>query len=129
MGGSETQSKPDVGLGFSYFNEKFLLSVSIKNLTQPSFDFGLSDLKNIDFTNLTFLGKYVIEVDRDLTVEPYLLVRSDLTSHTFDASVLATYQKNMSIGASYRYDEAIVGFLGYHFLKKNKFFVFIIKIY
>lgn len=123
VGGSETQSKPDVGLGFSYFNEKFLLSVSIKNLTQPSFDFGLSDLKNIDFTNLTFLGKYVIEVDRDLTVEPYLLVRSDLTSHTFDASVLATYQKNMSIGASYRYDEAIVGFLGYHFLKKNKLFV------
>ena len=58
----------------------------------------LSDLKNIDFRNLTFLGKYVIEVDRDLTVEPYLLVRSDLTSYTFDASVLATYQKNMSTG-------------------------------
>ena len=29
----------------------------------------------------------------------------------------------MSIGASYRYDEAIVGFLGYHFLKKNKLFI------
>lgn len=119
----ETQSKPDLGLGFSYFNEKFLLSFSLKNLTQPSFDFGISDLKNIDFTNLTFLGKYVIEVDRDLTVEPYLLVRSDLTSYTFDASVLATYQEKMSIGGSYRYDEAIVGFLGYHFLKKNKLFV------
>ena len=120
---SETQSKPDVGLGFSYFNEKFLVSLSVKNLTESSFDFGIDDLKNIEFRNFSFLGKYLIEVDRDLTIEPYLLVRSDFTSHTFDVSALATYQKKMNIGASYRYDEAIVGFLGYHFLKKNKLFV------
>ena len=72
---------------------------------------------------MSFLGKYQIEVDRDLIIEPYLLFRSDLSSYTFDVSGLATYKKTMSIGASYRYDEAIVGFLGYHFLKKNKLFI------
>ena len=100
-----------------------LLSLSAKNLAQPSFNFGLSDLKNIDNINLSFLGKYVIEVDRDLIFEPYILLRSDLTSYTFDVSGLATYKKVISIGASYRYDEAIIGFLGYNFLKNNKLFV------
>jgi len=123
IGGKQTQSEPDVNFGVSYFNEKVLLSLSAKNLAQPSFNFGLSDLKNIDNINLSFLGKYVIEVDRDLIFEPYILLRSDLTSYTFDVSGLATYKKVISIGASYRYDEAIIGFLGYNFLKNNKLFV------
>ena len=123
IGGKQTQSEPDVNFGVSYFNEKVLLSLSAKNLAQPSFNFGLSDLKNIDNINLSFLGKYVIEVDRDLRFEPYILLRSDLTSYTFDVSGLATYKKVISIGASYRYDEAIIGFLGYNFLKNNKLFV------
>ena len=123
IGGKETQSEPDINFGFAYYNERILLSLSAKNLAQPSFNFGLSELKNIENINLSFLGKYLIEVDRDLTVEPYLLFRTDLSSFTFDISGLATYKKVMSIGASYRYDEAIVGFLGYHFLKKNKLFV------
>tara|TARA_B100002051_G_scaffold270242_1_gene302811 strand:- start:2611 stop:3561 length:951 start_codon:yes stop_codon:yes gene_type:complete len=123
IGGKQTQSEPDINFGFSYYNERLLLSVSAKNLAQPSFNFGLAELKNIENINLSFLGKYQIEVDRDLIVEPYILFRSDLSSYTFDVSGLATYKKTMSIGASYRYDEAIVGFLGYHFLKKNKLFV------
>ena len=123
VGTKETQSQPDINFGISYYNEKLLLSLSAKNLAQPSFSFGLPELKNTENINLSFLGKYQIEVDRDLIIEPYLLFRSDLSSYTFDVSGLATYKKTMSIGASYRYDEAIVGFLGYHFLKKNKLFV------
>ena len=123
VGTKETQSQPDINFGISYYNEKLLLSLSAKNLAQPSFSFGLPELKNTENINLSFLGKYQIEVDRDLIIEPYLLFRSDLSSYTFDVSGLATYKKTMSIGTSYRYDEAIVGFLGYHFLKKNKLFV------
>ena len=123
VGGRETQSKPDVGVGISYYNDKILLSLSAKKLAQPSFNFGVNDLENTDNVNFSFFGKYLIEIDRDLNVEPYLLFRSDLKSFTFDLSALATYKENMSIGASYRYDEAIVGFLGYHFLKKNKLFI------
>ena len=123
VGGKQTESKPDVGVGVTYYNNKILLSVGVKNITEPTFNFGLNDLDNKDFRNITFLGKYFIEVDRDLSIEPFLLVRSDLTSFTFDASLLATYQEKLMIGGSYRYDEAIVGFLGYHFLKKNKLFI------
>ena len=116
VGGKQTESKPDLGAGISYFNNKLLLSVGVKNIIQPSFNFGIDDLNNKDFTNLTFLGKYTIQIDRDLSVEPYVLFISDMTSYTFDVSALAIYKENMFIGASYRYDEAVVGFLGYNFL-------------
>ena len=46
-----------------------------------------------------------------------------MTSYTFDVSALAIYKENMFIGTSYRYDEAVVGFLGYNFLKKKKLFI------
>ncbi|SUZ67872.1 uncharacterized protein METZ01_LOCUS20726 [marine metagenome] len=123
VGGKETQSKPDVAFGISYFSDKLLLSVGLKNISQPSFNFGLKDLVNKEFTNITFLGKYTISVDRDLFVEPYLLLRTDLISYTFDVSALATYKEKFNFGTSYRYEEAVVMFLGYKFLKKNKLFV------
>ena len=123
IGGRETQSKPDVGFGITYQNNKILLSLDVKNIIEPSFNFGLNDLENKDSRSVTFLGKYFIEVDRDLNVEPFLLVRTDLNLFTFDVSTLATYQESFVLGGSYRYDEALVGFLGYHFLKKNKLFV------
>ena len=123
IGGRETQSKPDVGFGVTYYNNKILLSLDVKNIIEPSFNFGLNDLENKDSRSLTFLGKYLIEVDRDLNVEPFLLVRTDLSLFTFDVSTLVTYQESFVLGGSYRYDEALVGFLGYHFLKKNKLFV------
>ena len=123
IGGRETQSKPDVGFGITYHNNKILLSLDVKNIIEPSFNFGLNDLENKDSRSVTFLGKYFIEVDRDLNVEPFLLVRTDLNLFTFDVSTLATYQESFVLGGSYRYDEALVGFLGYHFLKKNKLFV------
>ena len=123
IGGRETQSKPDVGFGITYYNNKILLSLDVKNIIEPSFNFGLNDLENKDSRSVTFLGKYFIEVDRDLNVEPFLLVRTDLNLFTFDVSTLATYQESFVFGGSYRYDEALVGFLGYHFLKKNKLFV------
>ena len=123
IGGRETQSKPDVGFGVTYYNNKILLSLDVKNIIEPSFNFGLNDLENKDSRSLTFLGKYLIEVDRDLNVEPFLLVRTDLNLFTFDVSTLVTYQESFVLGGSYRYDEALVGFLGYHFLKKNKLFV------
>ena len=123
VGGRQTQSKPDLGLGLSYYNTKFLLSIGVNNITQPSFNFGIDDLVNKDLIDFSFLEKYLIQIDRDLNFEPFLLVRSDLKSFTFDISGMITYQENMNIGLSYRYDEAIVGFLGYSFLKKRKLFV------
>ena len=123
VGGRQTQSKPDLGLGLSYYNTKFLLSIGVNNITQPSFNIGIDDLVNKDLIDFSFLGKYLIQIDRDLNFEPFLLVRSDLKSFTFDISGMITYQENMNIGLSYRYDEAIVGFLGYSFLKKRKLFV------
>ncbi len=123
IGGKESQSKPDLDFGLSFISDKVVLSGSINNVTQSSFNFGLNDLDNINKMSFSFLGKYIIEIDRDLNIEPLILFRSDLTSYTFDISSIATYKNNLKLGASYRYDEAIVAFIGSNFLKNNKLFV------
>jgi len=123
VGGKEKSTKADVGVGVSYFNNKLLLSLGVKNIVESSFDY--ENLYNVNkaFRNFNFLGKYSIEIDRDLRLEPFILFRTDLSSFTFDVSTLATYKENLIFGASYRYDEAVVGFLGHHFLEKKKMFI------
>jgi len=119
----DTQSKPDLSLGISYFNNSILLSLGLENLTQPSFDFGVNDLINKDLISYSIFGKYNIELNRYIKLEPFILIRSDLKAYTFDVSGVITYQDRMNFGLSYRYNEAIVGFLGYSFLRSKKLYV------
>tara|TARA_B100000989_G_C19527036_1_gene467489 strand:- start:1189 stop:2139 length:951 start_codon:yes stop_codon:yes gene_type:complete len=119
----DTQSKPDLSLGVSYFNNLILLSLGLENLTQPSFDFGVNDLINKDLISYSIFGKYNIELNRYTKIEPFIFIRSDLKAYTFDVSGVITYQDKMNFGLSYRYNEAIVGFLGYSFLKTKKLYV------
>ncbi len=118
--GKETEWQPDLDLGFSYSGNKLLLSLSIKHLLRPSFNFGIESLINNSDLTYNLLAKYVIDVDRDLVVEPHILFRSNFSSYTFDVSALALYKDRIKLGTSYRYDEALVLFLGYSLLKENR---------
>tara|TARA_Y100000739_G_scaffold2308_1_gene2019 strand:+ start:1232 stop:2209 length:978 start_codon:yes stop_codon:yes gene_type:complete len=118
--GKETEWQPDFDIGFSYLGNQFLLSLSINHLLTPSFNFGIPGLINRTDITYNILSKYSLEIDRDLTIEPYLLLRSDLSSFTFDISGLATYKDRFKVGTSYRHNEAVILFLGYSLLKKNK---------
>ena len=121
--GKLTEWQPDLDLGFSYSDNKLLLSLSLQHLLSPSFDFDVESLINKSDITYNFLAKYIIDVDRDLVIEPHILFRSDLTSYTFDISSLASYKENIKIGVSYRYNEAAVLFLGYSLLKDNRLHV------
>ena len=119
----DTQSRPDLSLGISYFSNLLLLSIGLENLTQPSFDFGINDLVNKDLISYSIIAKYNIELNRYTKLEPFVLIRSDLKAYTFDISGVITHQDRMNFGLSYRFNEALVGFLGYSFLKTRKLYV------
>ena len=119
----DTQSRPDLSVGISYFSNLLLLSVGLENLTQPSFDFGINDLVNKDLISYSIFAKYNIELNRYTKLEPFVLIRSDLKAYTFDISGVITHQDRMNFGLSYRFNEALVGFLGYSFLKTRKLYV------
>ncbi len=119
----DTQSKPDLSVGISYFSNLLLLSIGLENLTQPSFDFGINDLVNKDLISYSIIAKYNIELNRYTKLEPFVLIRSDLKAYTFDISGVITHQDRMNFGLSYRFNEALVGFLGYSFLKTRKLYV------
>ena len=119
----DTQSRPDLSVGISYFSNLLLLSIGLENLTQPSFDFGINDLVNKDLISYSIIAKYNIELNRYTKLEPFVLIRSDLKAYTFDISGVITHQDRMNFGLSYRFNEALVGFLGYSFLKTRKLYV------
>ncbi len=119
----DTQSRPDLSVGISYFSNLLLLSIGLENLTQPSFDFGINDLVNKDLISYSIFAKYNIELNRYTKLEPFVLIRSDLKAYTFDISGVITHQDRMNFGLSYRFNEALVGFLGYSFLKTRKLYV------
>ena len=118
--GKETEWQPDLDVGFSYLGNKLLLSLSINHLLSPSFNFGIPGLINRREITYNILSKFTLEVDRDLTIEPYLLLRSDLSTFTFDISGLATYKDRFKVGTSYRHNEAVILFFGYSLLKQNR---------
>ena len=94
--GKLTEWQPDLDLGFSYSGNKLLLSLSLQHLLSPSFDFNVESLINRSDITYNFLAKYVIDIDRDLVIEPHILFRSDLTSYTFDISSLVSYKENIN---------------------------------
>lgn len=118
--GKLTEWQPDLDLAFSYSGDKLLLGLSLKHLFRPSFNFNVESLINRSDITYNFLAKYFVEIDRDLFIEPYILLRSDLTSYTFDLSALASYKERIKVGVSYRYNEAAVLFFSYSLLKENK---------
>ena len=117
---STFEIKPFISFNKKINNSILSLSLSINHLLTPSFNFGIPGLINRKDITYNILSKYSLEIDRDLTIEPYLLLRSDLSSFTFDISGLATYKDRFKVGTSYRHNEAVILFLGYSLLKQNK---------
>lgn len=120
VGTKQSQFQPDLDLGLVYRNEDWEFGVSVQNLLEPSFNFGIADLQNNITRSYNVLASYNYTAIYDFLIVPSILVRSDLISTTFDASVMTTYKDNFWGGVSYRYAEAIILLVGYSFMEDNR---------
>lgn len=60
-----------------------------------------------------FYGKYVVEVDDNINIVPYLLTKSDLRSYQFELNTIGTFDRETWwAGLGYRYQDAISILLG-----------------
>lgn len=118
----------DVSLGVDYTHKYFHVGVSGLHLTNPKVKMSMegsqsSDVKqyetelpraiyfetdgNIDITNTLF------------TLQPSLLIGTDLTDFTADITMRATYNKFLTFGLGYRWNDAVCIMIGAEF--KNFF--------
>ncbi len=118
--GNENQISPHFGVGLMYDRNNFYVGLSSRNLNEPEFDFGGGALENrLENHNYVLVG-YRINTFALFTVEPSILVKSvSLNNFSYDASVIGTYNKRISLGLAYRGEESASVLLGYSMLRDN----------
>lgn len=117
--GKESQVRPDASVGIFYKTEKYYAGVALNHIIKSRFDFGIpsDSVRGALQNNMVITGGYLYEVNYEFTLQPSLIVRTDFNTYSFDASLLGIYKERLWFGLSYRLGEAMVGLLGYKFLK------------
>jgi len=117
--GKETQIRPDLSAGIYYRAQKYYLSLSASHLLHSEFNFGNDSLANALITHLYFMAGYDYEINYDFILRPSVLIKSDLTTYSFDVSLLAYFREKLWFGFSFRQSDAMIAMIGYSFLKDN----------
>jgi len=109
--GASSAIKPDIAFGFYYKANDFNVGLGVRQL--------LSSMLIMD--NVYFLKRHYFlhmgfekEVKRTFTIEPTLLIKgTESAKLSFDFNLKFRYKSNLVTGLSYRYQEGIVGIIGY----------------
>jgi len=117
--GKETQIRPDLSAGIYYRSQKYYLSLGASHLLSSEFNFGNDSLANALVPHLYFMAGYDYEINYDFILRPSVLVKSDLTTYSFDVSLLAYFREKLWFGVSFRQSDAMIAMIGYSFLKDN----------
>lgn len=121
VGTRESQLLPNVSAGAAYTNNKGLtMGLSVLNINQPTFDYGLDSLSNRLLRSYSLISSYDIRITRNVLVTPNLHFRTDATAFTFDMGGIVNYKQKGWAGLSYRYAESLSFFVGYSVLEDNK---------
>ena len=117
---NETQYQPNLHAGILFESRSnFFVSASVENILEPSFSFG-TPADNVIERNYYLFGGTERVLSRNITLRPFLLLRSDLVKYSIEASSILEYRNKMWGGLSYRSSESMTILLGYSFLEDNK---------
>ena len=114
--GKESQARPDFAIGALYRKEKYYVGLGLSHLTQPVYDFGLTQENKLQH-HLYVTGSYFYDLDFDVRLQFVTLIKSDFTKTSFDIGGLAYFKDIMWGGVSFRQSEAVIMILGYSLLK------------
>lgn len=113
----ESQTKFNLGVGLLYkFGKGSFIGASSTNLIEPSFDFGIEGLNNIQKRSYVLHGGTFLRVNNKISLSPSAIVRTNLSGFTFDLGSILTYGEKLWTGLSYRLEESVIIYLGYNML-------------
>ncbi len=105
----DTPSKilPSFSFGMHYFTEKYFISFAIPNLIRHNY---VSNTFKVNSNyNLTLGGGVVFKLKKQIKLKPSLLIKYNTDSRIqFDLNLITKLNKAISIGASYRTQEAVI---------------------
>jgi type IX secretion system PorP/SprF family membrane protein len=118
MESHESVFAPDANFGIYYFNDdKYYVGLSAHHLIQSDVDIfnTLDEITNtVDRTYFFNAGyKFVLGENFDLTPS-VLLQYIEAQPYQFDGNLTLSFKDKVWLGGSYRYDDAIVGMIGFN---------------
>tara|TARA_B100000575_G_C23095892_1_gene632087 strand:+ start:181 stop:1152 length:972 start_codon:yes stop_codon:yes gene_type:complete len=121
VGTQEIQTLFNLGFGALYsLPRNSYVGLSISNLMQPGFNYGLSGISNKSATSYTLILGAFRSLKKGLELRPNLVVKTDLNTLTFDLGAQVHYNTRIWMGTSYRWSEAIVVMGGYSLMDGNR---------
>lgn len=116
-GSKEIQTKFNLGMGLHYAsNNGYYIGLSSLNLIEPSFDFGIEGVNNIQKRSYIISGGTSFKINKKITLFPSTIIRTNLSGFTFDFGSILTYNEKLWTGLSYRLEESLILYLGYNLL-------------
>lgn len=118
----------DISAGILYSHKYFNVGISVLHITEPTLtmdDEGGSDQETVEFQTVLprqayFTADGNIPLRNSLfSLQPSLLVRTDFSNFSAEATMRTTYNRFISFGVGYRYKEAISAMVAVEF--KNFF--------
>jgi len=105
---------PDINFGILYYTDKYKVGLSSPQLLQNSIYSSTEDIDSPKLARHYYLyGEYEFGMNDKIDLVPSTLVKYVAGApFQFDINVKALYNKKYWIGASYRYNNAVVGMLG-----------------
>lgn len=113
--GTETQFRPDVAAGVLFRKEKYYIGAGVNHLTEPSYDFGLSQNNQLK-RHVYATAAYFYDLNFDVRFQFVGFLKSDLVKTSFDLGALVYLRNTMWGGLSFRQSDALSLLLGYSFL-------------
>lgn len=111
----------DVGFGAYYsIANKMYVGISSTHLAAQDIK-ASSDVKYALARHYYIVGGYTFDLTQEHAIQPNVKVKSDAASTQLDVNLTYIYNKTLSIGVSYRMQDAIAPMIGYRFLKDKSF--------
>lgn len=120
----------DLSAGLMYSHKYFNIGISCLHIMQPTVEFGngteSSTASETEAYSTTLARQFYFTADSNIelkntlfSLQPSLMVRTDLTNFSAEATMRATYNRFLSFGVGYRYKSAISAMVAAEF--KNFF--------
>jgi type IX secretion system PorP/SprF family membrane protein len=107
----------DVGFGAYYtIANKMYVGISSTHLAAQDIK-ASSDVKYQLARHYYIVGGYTFDLTQEHALQPNVKVKSDAASTQLDVNLTYIYNKTLSVGVSYRMQDAIAPMIGYRFLK------------
>lgn len=103
-----SETHPDVNLGIRYETSGYYIGVSVNHLLKSQYKLGSSEATNPLIPAYYVNGGLNLEIGYLFAVQPFVLVKTDLSSFSLEGGAMVTYNQRYWAGASYRAQDAFI---------------------